>query len=498
MVDSLRDYKHASRLYVANRFELAPRTKFLFYVVFNINYPGIKDKNFQQKNGKDINYLVKKTDLPKYEIEIENLNQYNRKTTAYKKIVYQPINLTFHDDNNSTSNNLWALYYSHYFRDRLNASNGETSPAAYKRTTYKDNIGFIYGLGPGQPEPFFDSIQLVSLSRHTFQSYLLCNPKITRWEHDTLDQSENGGIVENSLTIVYDSVIYSNGTVSKDSPTGFAKLHYDEESSPLLSNPGSLNSKEPVDPWDLNADSGNAKLSEEIRNQYDNNQSATSSDGYLTQSQNYQNQYYNAGSYYNNGQYVNTPSFINPTAPYYPNTTSGFQNYSFGSLKSTGGLTGTLVGAGIGLASKVISNIASNGFSFGSNISGAPTINQSGNSNSAIDQRNREATTGVGTTAGGEGATDAYSPPFNQTTNVNGNATIAELGPTDKGSFGINGPAGQTVVQQSVDTASNPGETLQENTQTTDTNNSTPEQPAASTGGDVGSFDWNNSDTFIA
>ena len=498
MVDSLRDYKHASRLYVANRFELAPRTKFLFYVVFNINYPGIKEKSFQEKNGQDINYLVKKTDLPKYELEIENLNQYNRKTTAYKKIVYQPINLTFHDDNNSTSNNLWALYYSHYFRDRLNVSNNETAPAAYKRTTYNNNIGFIYGLGPGQPEPFFDSIQLVSLSRHTFQSYLLCNPKITRWEHDTLDQSENGGIVENSLTIAYDSVIYNNGIVYTDEPTGFAMLHYDYKSSPLLSNPGSLNSKEPVDPWDLNSVAGNANLTQDQNRQYYDNQSPTSSDGYLTQSPNYQNQYYNTGSYYSNGNYINTPSFYNPTTPNYPYSTSGFQNYNFGSLNSTGGLTGALVSAGIGLASKVISNIATNGFSFGSNITGAPTINQAGNSNSTTDQKNTEATTGVGTSAGNESASDAYSPPFNQTTNVNGTATVAELGPTMKGSFGLNGPGGETVAQSSVDTAASPTQTLQENTQTTDTNNSTPEVPAQSGAGNQGSFDWNSSDSYIA
>ena len=36
--DSLRDYKHASKTFRPNGYELSPRNKFLFHVSFNLNF----------------------------------------------------------------------------------------------------------------------------------------------------------------------------------------------------------------------------------------------------------------------------------------------------------------------------------------------------------------------------------------------------------------------------------------------------------------------------
>jgi len=233
---NLADYQHASRLYVEDNFRLAPKTKFLYYVVFNINPNATQDISFEDRHNLELNYLVKSTDLPKYTIKTETLNQYNRKTNVYTNIIYDPINMKFHDDNNGITNMMWALYYSYYFADRMNAMDDGIAPAAYARNTYesKNRMPFRYGLDNGSDEPFFDSIQLFTLSRQRFFSYLLCNPKITKWDHDTMDQSEGNGIVQNSMTIAYDAVIYNSGAVDVDDPTGFAVLHYDTTPSPII------------------------------------------------------------------------------------------------------------------------------------------------------------------------------------------------------------------------------------------------------------------------
>ena len=233
----LRDWQHAARLYVDDVYRLSPKPKWLFYAVFNLYDDALGNTSFQDQNKKELNYLVKRMDLPKYTLNIENLNQYNRKTTSYTRITYEPVSLTFHDDNNGVTNALWALYYGYYFADRFNTQSPytDTNPPAYQLHAYdrKENFPFRYGLDTKAINPFFHSIQLLTISKHKFTSYLLCHPKITSWEHDSMDQSEGNGVIENKMTLAYDAVIYTTGTISQDNPTGFATLHYDLSPSPL-------------------------------------------------------------------------------------------------------------------------------------------------------------------------------------------------------------------------------------------------------------------------
>ena len=235
---NLRDWQHAARLYVDDTYRLAPKPKFLHYAVFNINQNAIpQGTQFQQQSQLELNYLVKKMDLPRYTLNVEELNQYNRKTKTYTSISYDPVKITMHDDNIGVTNSLWALYYGYYIADRMNIASPytDTNPPAYKPHTYdgKDQWSYRYGLDNDIQDPFFKSVQLITLSKRKFTSYLLCNPKITSWEHDTMDQSEGNGVVENNMTLVYDAVIYSSGVITNDNPTGFAVLHYDNSMSPL-------------------------------------------------------------------------------------------------------------------------------------------------------------------------------------------------------------------------------------------------------------------------
>ena len=73
----MADYAHAARLYTDDNFRLAPKTKFLYHVAFNINEDVIKKvrPNFDKKHGLEINMLVKSADLPKYNITTETKNK---------------------------------------------------------------------------------------------------------------------------------------------------------------------------------------------------------------------------------------------------------------------------------------------------------------------------------------------------------------------------------------------------------------------------------------
>lgn len=233
----LKDYTHASRLYVDDYFRLAPKAGFLYYIVFNINRnnnPIIEQ--FLTKNGPELGLLVKGTDLPKYRIATETINQYNRKAIVQSKIDYQPVTMTFHDDHNNTTIGLWKSYYNYYYVDGLNTSGLNVSPGfadtKYKKIGASLSESTKFGLNNGQTDPFFRSIEIYQLNRKQFTAFILVNPIITDFSHDTLDQTQSK-FLENKMTIQYETVLYGTGQIKKDSPTGFATIHYDTTPGPL-------------------------------------------------------------------------------------------------------------------------------------------------------------------------------------------------------------------------------------------------------------------------
>ena len=73
----LKDYRHASRLYLDDNFKLAPKQKFLFHVVFNLDEDLFLEK-FGPNERIELNMLVKACELPKYGMNVEERIQYNK------------------------------------------------------------------------------------------------------------------------------------------------------------------------------------------------------------------------------------------------------------------------------------------------------------------------------------------------------------------------------------------------------------------------------------
>ena len=233
---NLRDYQHANRLYVRDTYARAPKHGFLYFVSFNINSKNdITTPGW--KKGDDITaaMLVKRIDLPKFQVATETLNQYNRKTVVQTTLKYQPISLDLHDDNSDITTNLWKTYLQYYFEDSKYGNTKKPSdgnPAAFEDTKY-GTTDFNYGFKTTKKIPFFSSIDIYVLHQHKFTQYTLVNPIVTEWNHDTLDQSDGAKILANRMSVAYETVLYNSGTISKNSPIGFSATYYDTTPSPL-------------------------------------------------------------------------------------------------------------------------------------------------------------------------------------------------------------------------------------------------------------------------
>jgi hypothetical protein len=268
----VRDYSHASKIFTSNGYENAPRFKFLFHVYFNLNtaIPGLANV-FDAGTTSTIGLLVKNIDLPKYKIDTEVLNQYNRKRIVQKKIEYQPVSVKFHDDGGDLSRNLWYNYYSYYYKDpsqkygNVPNTNGTLGLSATQSNAFNYNNRGIYAgdqtvndwgyIGEnyydasnsqdGKPA-FFRDITIYGFNQHKWVSYVLINPMISDWSHDQYYYNQPAGVMENSMTIQYETVKYYGGGIGGVRPDtnvqGFGDLNYYDQIKSPLSKPGGTRS----------------------------------------------------------------------------------------------------------------------------------------------------------------------------------------------------------------------------------------------------------------
>lgn len=226
----MANWTHATKLFVDDTYRLSPRTKYLFYVRFELDKTVLQAPQFTNRHADEIGFLVKSTDLPKYTLDTVTKNQYNRKKVIYKNINYEPVSLSFWDDSAGIVNALWALYMGYYVTDRALPLQAYSKTNYRKTTTGLDN--FRYGLDSGKTVDFIKSISIYTMSRRRFNGYTLVNPKISNWQHGNMDYSASE-FNENTMTVQYEAVKYSSGQVTYNNPKGFATLHYDTTPSPL-------------------------------------------------------------------------------------------------------------------------------------------------------------------------------------------------------------------------------------------------------------------------
>ena len=206
------NFRHADRIFVDNYYRLAPRTRFLYYIVL-------------RGADREISLLVKTAELPKYSFDTVTKNAYNRTKHVYKKMNYDPVTFTFHDDNQGLVNQMWVQYYSFYNNDQGGSQLSHPNSLVNYRSSY--------GMGFPVRDNYFQKISLYTLSRQRFLGYEFLAPRIKSWTHSGLDYTSNDP-AENTMTIDYEGVVYSSGSVSYGSPDGFASLSYDVVPSPNI------------------------------------------------------------------------------------------------------------------------------------------------------------------------------------------------------------------------------------------------------------------------
>lgn len=258
--DYLRDYKHASKVFRPNAYANSPKFKWLFHVYFDINKTLITQQPNIFPADATPGLLVKSISLPKFSMQLNEMNQYNRRRYVQTRLTYDPIQVTFHDDNAGAIRSMWYNYFSYYYNDPNNPigrSASEASAMLNRRNQYTPDISSDVNWGyRGEPAntststalgtakaPFFKSIKIYGFNQHSFALYELINPIIEKFDHDTYDYYQTNGIMENRMTLRYETVKYQQGALNGQDPgavvAGFGSdANYDKILSPIAK-PGS-------------------------------------------------------------------------------------------------------------------------------------------------------------------------------------------------------------------------------------------------------------------
>lgn len=265
----LRDYQHAERIFSSpGGLGSIPRVKFAFHVYFNLNSNISVVSKYTTNELTTMGMLVKTIQLPQFKMETEVLNQYNRKRVIQKKITYDPVQIEMHDDSTNYIRNLWYNYYSYYYKDptqqygntpNQNGTNGQNPSRSggfdYNNRDIYANDRFVNDWGysgesysdnnssAGGKPAFFRDITIYGFNQHKFVQYVLINPMISDWKHDTYNYSEDGGVMQNTMSIQYEAVKYFDGVIGDQRPDlnvqGFAAPGlYDQVPSPYMSPQG--------------------------------------------------------------------------------------------------------------------------------------------------------------------------------------------------------------------------------------------------------------------
>jgi len=249
--DQLKDYSHASKLFVSDNYKLSPKYGFLYHVAFDLN-PGIATTGNQEQM--ELGMLCKQVTLPSFKMNIKKQNAYNRWNYTQTKLEYDDIRLTFHDDSADVVRNFWYDYYSYYFRD------SDYYDSVYRQGhKYSPSVGGAWGYTPRNypktyPDPFGDApstdaqlqfinaIHIYSFHQKRFSKYTLINLIISSFKHGEHEAAAGDSILSHEMTVQFETVKYATGTVTGNNVKGFADLHYDNSPSPLTPAGGGTNS----------------------------------------------------------------------------------------------------------------------------------------------------------------------------------------------------------------------------------------------------------------
>tara|TARA_B100001057_G_scaffold437696_1_gene469680 strand:- start:7908 stop:9737 length:1830 start_codon:yes stop_codon:yes gene_type:complete len=93
------------------------------------------------QDSKKLGFICKQVDLPRFQIQYEMMNQYNRKKPVIKKIDWNPIQISMHDTADNLAWRFWnAIYQYHFLEASLTEPAGSSAQGSASKINFANNM----------------------------------------------------------------------------------------------------------------------------------------------------------------------------------------------------------------------------------------------------------------------------------------------------------------------------------------------------------------------
>jgi len=203
------------------RTALIPKPKFLFFARFRISKTALDaaaqlgDKSAFDNIKNDVIFQIKQIDKPKFNIQSETLNQYNKKRVVQTGIDYNPMTINFHDDVGDKVMRFWNDYFKYYYGDggresTLDWRNDMVTRDFVNGQQNENGWGYRGNFAGGSVNMhLIESIELIQFYGQEFTSMQFVRPIITIFDHDNNDYAEGRVGTGIRISFDYEGVIYN-------------------------------------------------------------------------------------------------------------------------------------------------------------------------------------------------------------------------------------------------------------------------------------------------
>jgi len=173
-IDPLTDGQKRFKTYNPNVSTNYPKTKTMFYVLFNFNHYGFDSKYNYKEISLELSKYVQSVQKPNVTFDVEVLNQYNRKKVINKGVKYGDLTLTFFDVKDSTIQQAFFNYLSVINDDFNNKHNDQFRKYGESSSEYLTN----WGLNINSNKKMFESITIAEMFINKLMVYTIQNPTL--------------------------------------------------------------------------------------------------------------------------------------------------------------------------------------------------------------------------------------------------------------------------------------------------------------------------------
>jgi hypothetical protein len=163
-------------------------------------------------------------DLPKFKVQTETMNQYNKVRIAQTKIEYDTMTIDAHDDVSDRMLRFWTDYFSFYYGQGRKSAPSEWQDDVV-RGEFNEGQGGGWGyigqfgqVGGGQGMHYLQSIDVIRFYGKLMNKISFVHPYITSFDHDGNDYAEGREGSSMRIQFEYEGVVYSSGDENVNDP----------------------------------------------------------------------------------------------------------------------------------------------------------------------------------------------------------------------------------------------------------------------------------------